>query len=59
MDPHSILATQFSGIGQIVEITRDVQPRVVRLVLCNAFESNWVIVFYHDNQEPEVAVKKK
>jgi len=39
-----------------VEFARDDPDRQVRLVLCNALEGTWTIVFFSDSIEPE---KKK
>ncbi|KAL4477729.1 hypothetical protein ABPG72_018903 [Tetrahymena utriculariae] len=58
LSPSNVLSSQFNGLGQIVEFQKDEGDRVVKLVLCNALENSWTIVFFFDSAEPEKKGKK-
>ena len=48
LEPNAILSSQFSGVGQIVEFTKKVEEKTLKLALCNSNENSWVIVSYSD-----------
>ena len=44
-DPESILSPQFSGVGQIVEFSKDTEKKKINICICNVYESNWVLIY--------------
>ena len=48
LDPSSILAMQFQGVGQVVEFFYDTPEMALKLALCNIAENNWVIILFVD-----------
>ncbi|EGR29752.1 MORN repeat protein, partial [Ichthyophthirius multifiliis] len=58
LQQQQILSSQFNGLGQIVEFQKEEGDKIAKLVLCNAIQNQWTIVYYYDNIEPEVKKKK-
>lgn len=59
LDPSNILAPQFKGFGQVVELDRMTPERKSQLALCQIADEKWVVIYHADVIEKPTKDGKK